>query len=229
MIKIIRKSQFVVKPWKNGLGETLELAFNSGETADSFDWRLSIASVNQDGYFSDFPNVDRNLYLLKGNGIYLKHQLGDICLEDTLRQPLQCSTFNGASTTYGELIDGPIKAFNVMTKKDKYKVDVKNYPTHFECSSVEESSNRAIYADKSLNKVTLSLTEKDIMFIYFTHEGSELGENTAEPNSLHSIQVKGENKDVKSGDLILLAQAGSFTLMSKNCLIITLTQHELVQ
>ncbi|MBN8630010.1 MAG: HutD family protein [Rhodobacterales bacterium] len=36
---------------------------------DSFDLRLSIAAVAEDGPFSDFPGIDRRLWLLDGAGV----------------------------------------------------------------------------------------------------------------------------------------------------------------
>ena len=52
MINIIAPKQFKTVAWKNGLGETTELAINRGGTLNSFDWRLSMASVVEDGVFS---------------------------------------------------------------------------------------------------------------------------------------------------------------------------------
>ena len=49
-------------PWKNGGGETAEIAVSPpGAALDDFDWRLSMARVETDGPFSAFPGIDRTL------------------------------------------------------------------------------------------------------------------------------------------------------------------------
>ena len=73
MHKIISPDQFKTIAWKNGQGETTELAISPGGTLADFDWRLSMASVVSDGAFSDFTGYDRQLILLNGHGIKLAH------------------------------------------------------------------------------------------------------------------------------------------------------------
>jgi hypothetical protein len=124
MIKIIPADQFKTIPWKNGKGQTTELAISEDGTMDDFDWRLSIASVVEDGPFSDFTGYERNLILLEGSGIKLIHDEKQV---DLLDKPLSLSSFNGASQTVGKLINGPITDFNLMTRQEKYTVDIKNY------------------------------------------------------------------------------------------------------
>jgi len=123
MIQIIHPNQFKTIPWKNGKGQTTELAISKDGTLNNFDWRLSIASVVEDGPFSDFSGYERNLILLEGNGITLTHDKQPVVLD----QPFSRSRFNGASKTIGQLIDGPIKDFNLMTKQGKYHVLVESY------------------------------------------------------------------------------------------------------
>ena len=123
MIKIIPPSQFKTKAWKNGKSQTTELAINKNGTLDDFYWRLSIASVVEDGAFSDFSDYDRNLILLEGKGIKLTHDKK----VDLLDKPLSFSSFDGASKTNGKLINGSIKDFNLITRQGKYDVEVKTF------------------------------------------------------------------------------------------------------
>jgi len=123
MMKIITPDRFVTVPWKNNKGKTTELAISDNGTINDFDWRLSIADVVEDGTFSDFSGFDRNLILLEGQGIKLIHD-GHA---DLLDIPLSISSFNGASKTIGQLINGPIKDFNLMTRQGKYQVEVKTF------------------------------------------------------------------------------------------------------
>ncbi|MGR7000643.1 HutD/Ves family protein [Yinghuangia aomiensis] len=59
-----------VTPWRNGGGETREVA--AEPSADGgFAWRVSIATIAQDGPFSAFPGVDRTITLLEGAGVHL--------------------------------------------------------------------------------------------------------------------------------------------------------------
>jgi environmental stress-induced protein Ves len=72
-VQIINPNEFKRLPWKNGKGETIELAINEGGSLADFDWRISMASVTEDGPFSDFSGYQRHLLLLKGIGIELTH------------------------------------------------------------------------------------------------------------------------------------------------------------
>jgi len=137
VIKIISPGQFKTIAWKNGQGETTELAINSTGTLADFDWRLSIASVVDNGLFSDFSGYHRQLILLSGNGIKLSHD--NERQVDELSQPLSMAVFDGASRTVGKLIDGPIEDFNVMTKQNTFKADVKTFTQQqsIACSTAE--------------------------------------------------------------------------------------------
>jgi len=124
LIKIISPELFKKIPWKNGKGVTTELAINDGGTLEDFDWRLSIASVVEDGEFSDFTGYLRNLILIAGNGIDLQYDQTRIDRLDTL---LSFATFDGGCKTIGKLRDGPITDFNFISKTGKYEVTVNIY------------------------------------------------------------------------------------------------------
>ncbi|MCW8876531.1 MAG: HutD family protein [Kangiellaceae bacterium] len=124
MLKIIAPQSFKLIPWKNGKGTTTELAISDGGTLEDFDWRLSIASVIENGEFSDFSGYLRNLILIEGNGIDLQHSGDKIengTVTDRLTTPLSFATFDGGCRTVGRLHDGPIKDLNLMTRSEKYQ------------------------------------------------------------------------------------------------------------
>ena len=146
MYTIIPPSQFTSVPWKNGKGKTVELAINSGGTLENFDWRLSIASVVEDGAFSDFSDYHRNLVLIKGCGITLNHSDKE---PDHLDSILSVASFDGSNLTTGHLTDGAITDFNIITSKQKYHPSVTTYSSK---SSVE-------FCNKHLN-FCYSLTEQ---------------------------------------------------------------------
>ena len=110
--KIYSPEDFQTLPWRNGLGSTVELISEILEGHEAFSWRLSIASVANDGPFSDFSGYDRTLLLLEGAGITLNNPNGGSI---ELNSPLDCAHFKGEDLINASLHDGPIKDFNVMT------------------------------------------------------------------------------------------------------------------
>lgn len=124
MLTILSPEAFKTIPWKNGLGHTTELAINNGGNLDDFDWRLSIASVVNDGEFSNFSGYQRNLVLIEGSGLILDHGNGDI---DKLTNLLDIAHFDGGNKTYGSLVNGAIKDFNVITNQQSYNAQVDSY------------------------------------------------------------------------------------------------------
>ena len=110
--KIYSPEDFQTLPWRNGLGSTVELISESLEGHEAFSWRLSIASVANDGPFSDFSGYDRTLLLLEGTGITLNNPNGGSIELNSL---LDCAYFKGEDLINASLHDGPIKDFNVMT------------------------------------------------------------------------------------------------------------------
>lgn len=110
--KIYSPEDFKTLPWRNGLGSTVELISEILEGHEAFSWRLSIASVANDGPFSDFSGYDRTLLLLEGAGITLHNPNGNSI---ELNSSLDCAHFKGEDLINSSLHDGPIKDFNVMT------------------------------------------------------------------------------------------------------------------
>jgi environmental stress-induced protein Ves len=65
-MKILRASTHKAMPWKNGGGETAEIAvFPEGASMQDFGWRVSMAKVTENGPFSLFPDIDRTLSILE--------------------------------------------------------------------------------------------------------------------------------------------------------------------
>ena len=110
--KIHPPESFRTVPWRNGLGSTVELLLENSIQREEFSWRLSIASVDTSGPFSDFSGYDRTLLLLEGAGLTLNNPNG---LSIPLNSSLDCAHFKGEDLIDASLHDGPIKDFNVMT------------------------------------------------------------------------------------------------------------------
>jgi len=116
---------YLERPWKNGRGTTVELQVEPpGATLETgFLWRLSMAAVPASGPFSAFPGIDRTLLLLAGDGMELDHGPHGRAL---LAGPFQPVSFSGDWPTYGRLLGGLCRDFNVMTRRDavRHRVDV---------------------------------------------------------------------------------------------------------
>jgi environmental stress-induced protein Ves len=113
-MQILRAANYKVMPWKNGLGSTTEIAISPGSDGiDHFDWRVSMAQVTSDGPFSSFPDIDRTLLILEGNGIVLSVAGQKPVTID--REVIH--SFPGDQPTSATLIDGPIQDLNVMSRR----------------------------------------------------------------------------------------------------------------
>ncbi len=67
-VRLYRAEDHPRMPWRNGGGTTQEVACNPGGHTASFDWRLSLADVAQDGGFSAFGGFQRIITVLEGRG-----------------------------------------------------------------------------------------------------------------------------------------------------------------
>jgi hypothetical protein len=165
---VISPEQFKQILWKNGKGTTTELAINEGGTVDDFEWRLSIASVVENGDFSDFSGYWRNLVLISGNGIYLKHQQNKQLQQHKLTQQLQIASFDGGCKTTGELINGNICDFNIMTRLGAFSAEIATYD----------------------QQQTARLNLADITFIYPLEQAIVIDTNQVEVNEQVENKIK---------------------------------------
>lgn len=113
--RLLRASDHRRMPWKNGGGETIEIAVHPpGADLAGFDWRISMASVAHDGPFSRFEGVDRTLAVLTGHGM-------DLEIEGMGRRSLTAGSdplaFPADAPTGARLHDGAITDLNVMTRR----------------------------------------------------------------------------------------------------------------
>lgn len=114
-MRILRAEDHRRMPWKNGAGETVEIAvFPAGASIDDFDWRISMASVHADGPFSTFPGVDRTLSILTGEGLVLSVEgRGRVSLEADAPP----YSFPADLPSSAKLREGPVTDLNVMTRR----------------------------------------------------------------------------------------------------------------
>ncbi|MBY3443921.1 HutD family protein [Rhizobium laguerreae] len=115
-MRILRAGDHKRMPWKNGKGETVEIAvFPPGASINDFDWRISMATVAEDGPFSIFRGIDRTLAILDGNGMVLDVAGSTPVLLTTTTDPL---SFPADIPVAARLEDGVITDLNVMTRRD---------------------------------------------------------------------------------------------------------------
>lgn len=125
-MRILRSADYKRMPWKNGKGETVEIAvFPPDATVDAFDWRISMATVAEDGPFSLFDGIDRTLSVLTGDGILLSVEgHGDVRLDRT-SPPF---SFPGDVPATAHLLGAPITDLNVMTRRGCFRHEVEAMP-----------------------------------------------------------------------------------------------------
>ncbi len=105
-----RTSERAAVPWRNGLGVQYEIICD-GSLPDDWTWRLSTADITQDVPFSSFLGVTREFCVADGNGVVL-----NINGVDNRCEPGSVTTFRGDDVVVATLIDGPMRALNLMVR-----------------------------------------------------------------------------------------------------------------
>jgi environmental stress-induced protein Ves len=104
---VVRYSDLVESPWKNGGGVTREVA--AARDDGKLLWRLSLADVACDGQFSDFTGLMRILTIIEGGPM-------DLVTSDGTLQAIKAVPvrFDGATKVVSKLPNGPLRDFNLM-------------------------------------------------------------------------------------------------------------------
>ncbi len=147
MIRHLTAADFRPMPWANGKGVTIELARADGP--DGMLWRLSRASVVENGPFSIFPAIERNLTVLTGPGFDLTGD--DIALQARLFEPV---AFPGDVSVTASGVNAPSDDFNVMTARHLPRPEVRVL-TAAETLTAPANCLLAVYAAK-VNTLTIS-------------------------------------------------------------------------
>ena len=106
MIRHLTPADYRQMPWANGRGVTVEML--RVEVDGALKWRLSRASVVEDGDFSVFPGIERNLTVISGPGFDLVGPMRVVAA-----RPLAPVAFAG---------DVPMRAVGVTTPSDDFNV-----------------------------------------------------------------------------------------------------------
>jgi environmental stress-induced protein Ves len=116
-MRILRASDRIAVPWKNGGGTTSEVAvYPQNAGFDDFGWRISIARIDRGGPFSIFPGIDRKLAMLEGRVTLTIEGQSPIALAPDSPPAI----FPGDAPTSAELIDSPASDLNVMTRRGAF-------------------------------------------------------------------------------------------------------------
>jgi len=121
--RVIPSVEYRRERWRNGLGWTREIL----RVPDTGAWqvRLSIAEIEQDAAFSAFPGIERELVLLRGQGLRLRFADGAV---HTLLPPHDRMRFAGEAEIHGELVDGLTHDFNLMWRRDALEAELLHRP-----------------------------------------------------------------------------------------------------
>ncbi len=112
---LLTPADYKVMPWKNGLGSTLEIHRADGRHG-RMDWRVSMATVAEDGPFSNFAGFDRHIMAIAGAGMVLEGGPdGPISVV-----PFSPCRFSGDWPVTARLTDGPVKDFNLMARREAW-------------------------------------------------------------------------------------------------------------
>jgi environmental stress-induced protein Ves len=141
-LKVLRAADYQRMPWKNGGGETSEIAISPpGATLDTLQWRVSMAVVAQDGPFSQFANIDRTLCVLDGAGMEL--DFGADGGKRTVTRDTAPFHFPADLPVQARLLADAITDLNVMTRRGAYRHSVDRLV-------VDERLTLELSADQSL-------------------------------------------------------------------------------
>jgi uncharacterized protein len=141
-LRLLPAHEYRRERWRNGLGWTREIhrhsihdangdasnkhSDDSGrDSGEDWLWRLSIAEIEHDAAFSSFPGIDRELVLLRGNGLTLNFDDGETVQLDP---PHGRFRFAGERGLHSVPIDGVTHDFNLMWRRDRIEADLWHRP-----------------------------------------------------------------------------------------------------
>lgn len=110
MTRHLTPADYIKMPWANGRGTTTEILRKTAPDGGIL-WRFSMATVSENGAFSCFPDIERNLTVIDGPGFDL---VGNTQYHAALLQPV---AFPGDIALAAQNVIGTAVDFNVMTHR----------------------------------------------------------------------------------------------------------------
>lgn len=128
MIQLLKATDYVRTPWKNGLGWTEQIAIHPPQAdlrRGDYKWRISTAHIANSAPFSIFENHDRLLVILEANEpaqaqapIRLSHTFEPGDEPEVIELPLlEPYEFPGDIQTQCDLMGGPVQDLSVFFQK----------------------------------------------------------------------------------------------------------------
>ena len=111
-LQVIECDRIAPQPWKNGGGQTRELAV--WPPGGPWSLRVSVADIRASGPFSAFPGIERWFSVLEGDGVLLRFPHERLMLDES-SAPLH---FDGRLAPDCELPGGPTRDLNLMVRHD---------------------------------------------------------------------------------------------------------------
>jgi uncharacterized protein len=124
-MNLIRYSDLAVLPWKNGAGIRRDVAQGHAQIeGKEATWLVSIADLNEDAQFSNYPNITRWFAPITTGWITLNFLDGENKIPVELTEISPAHKFSGEAQVSCVLHDGPMKALNIMTSAENPDVSV---------------------------------------------------------------------------------------------------------
>jgi environmental stress-induced protein Ves len=124
-IRALRPKDYLITPWKNGRGTTTQIAIfpeNASLQKGDFLWRVSMATIFEDGLFSRFPGFNRFITVLEGEGVRLHFED-----REELLSPKDVLEFSGEREVRCVRLGTKVRDLNLIFRK--------TLQAHFEISS----------------------------------------------------------------------------------------------
>ena len=110
MTRHLTRASYTEMPWANGRGTTIEVLRK--DSVAGLLWRFSMATVAEDGPFSKFLDIERNLTVIDGPGFDLFGGIG------FRADPFRPVAFPGDIAVSARNVTGIAVDFNVMTRRN---------------------------------------------------------------------------------------------------------------
>jgi hypothetical protein len=130
-------------PWKNGGGESVDIA----EHEDA--WRFGRTPITTAGPFSDYSGFDRAQVLVAGRGLVLETPDGEI----DVRTPLKPVAFAGETPIVSRLEAGRVEVVNLIGNRAKVRVDLQ--VLHAGATMGRSAGTHIVYAAQGAAALTI--------------------------------------------------------------------------
>jgi len=120
LIELIRARDYREQPWKNGGGLTREIAVAfSDDDAKEVLWRVSLATIDRDGPFSEYRGYDRTIVAIDSDPIEL-----DVDGNRVMLERCRPHEFRGEARVACRLTGAATRDLNAMTLRTAFLHDV---------------------------------------------------------------------------------------------------------